>query len=708
MNMNKLSKIYGTCAFLLLAVSNACVETAPDYEKADPAGTAEVYFPEGLKTSYNLKDYDGKITIDVKRVNSDSQLSVPLTVSADPIFSVPSNVTFSSGSASATIDFTYDLTKIEAEKSYPVSISIGSEATPYGMSKYEFNVSVPAVWNVWKKGHMVEVWWGEDENETLYYQDMGDDVWYCYIDNCFDTGGGAAPTKYYFYWDKKTNFLKVPMQYMGWTTSEGYKVYVSDAESFYTTYLGGEDAAKEKAKAKGFDSVADWMYSAEGLAQNRPYYDGNGGFFLGDYYAFGPEAGDNFGRGYQFGGDQDYFIAEGFVRIVDYNDDKHIGSSKALYEGAASSIFFSNDGGITPVEFDASLRYDAAYEDSYLNKETGEIEVDKIPAELTTTYYLADYFGEGHALAFTAPALQKLETGSEISDVENDQKTGISVFGNDIYVSVKKGSVEFVEGSEFPTITIELKVYAKDSEGNKTFDFGTVKETFEAKAYGKDNYTLDDIYGGEFKDYLGVWKIQAYDYFDKTDYEWEISISDGGLNSEGKQLAVISNLSGLADKFDDGKETVTALFDNYCLFVTPQVVNGTYKGSTVQILAFDPDSENVYDKYDVLCGICSDGALAFVNRYAGANLSGIAYWLPETEKYMTIFSNIFGFGIDASSVSCHVRLAPEQETALSGSRVRFTKVSGTQRQKTVLTSARKFTLNPAVKSEKTFVETIVK
>ena len=116
--MNKLSKIiYGTSAFLLLAVSNACVETAPDYEKADPAGTAEVYFPEGLKTSYNLKDYDGKISIDVKRVNTDSQLSVPLTVSADPIFSVPSNVTFSSGSAMATIDFAYDLSKVEAEKS---------------------------------------------------------------------------------------------------------------------------------------------------------------------------------------------------------------------------------------------------------------------------------------------------------------------------------------------------------------------------------------------------------------------------------------------------------------------------------------------------------------------------------------------------------------------------------------------------------------
>lgn len=469
---------------VLAAVSAAavsCKETN-EYEWAEEVGNAEVYFPLDLASSYNLKDYDGSLSVKVKRVKTEDQLTVPITIASDAIFTAPSSVTFTAGSSDAVIAISYDLNKIEDGKEYPISITLGDANTPYGLSSYEFSVSIPATWNVWRKGHVYEIFWGEDETETMYYQDLGNDVWYCYIENCFDTGGGASPQNYYFYWDKKTNYLQVPFQYMGYTSSYG-KVYVSDAENVYKALYGGDEYFKEE----GLESAAHYCYEVKGY--NRPYYDGNGGFYLGDWYMFGPDAGDYFGAGYQYGGEQDYFIAEGFVRTVYYNDEKHIGASSALYDGVAASMFFSSDNGGTPEEFNASLRYDASYLESYVDEE-GNLNADKIPDDLTTTYYLADWFGADSCLAFTAPVVEKLKDGSKISDVENDQATGISVFGNDIYVQVENGEFSFAADNKFPTLSIRLEVYSKNKDGEKVYDFGTLTETFTAQKYTTGNNSI--------------------------------------------------------------------------------------------------------------------------------------------------------------------------------------------------------------------------
>lgn len=728
--MKTLNKIiYGAFAFATLLSASACVEKAPEYEPADPAGTSEVYFPEGLMTAFNLKDYDGKLPITVKRVSTDAQISVPLQVSADPIFTVPSSVSFNAGAATATFEITYDIDQVTPEQQYPISLTLGSETSDYGLSKYDFVVSIPVVWAKFASGHMYEVFWGEDEIETLYYQDLGNDIWYCYISNCFDTGGGAVPTNYYFYWDKKTNYLKVPMQWMGYTHSNGNKVYFSDAECFYTIYLGGEDKALERAKAKGFDSVADWMYSSEGLGETRPYYDGNGGFYLGDYYAYGPEAGDDFGRGFQFGGDKDYFIADGFTRTVDYNDDKHFGASSALYEGLALSEFFGAPD--SPSMFEQSLRYDKSYLDSYKDAD-GNVDVTKIPADLTTTYYLTDYFGEGQCLAFTAPVPELLKEGSEVSDVENEQKTGVSIFGNPIFVQVKKGSFTYDEGDALPIIKIQLKVYSreitgKDDEGNdiygeKNYDFDSVDESYLALDYGKDNYTLDDLYGGYLEDYLGTWTCYAYDYSDKAEYSYDVVLSDAGTDEAGKQLVSIKNLSGLytEGKFED---EIIAIYDNYSLQVYPQsVADYTMKdGSTTPIVLvpFDPDSEQYYSNATlyVLGGICSDGALAFVSTYSDANLSGFGYMCPELGQgqFLTIFYNWYAPATGTASASkCveHLMQQPVKAQAQSGiTPLKMTKVSGKKvevKAETKAAVSKVFSLSPVVKAEKSFEEVSIK
>ncbi len=701
------NKLFAALAFAALLSPTACVEEAPEYKKADAVGNAEVYFPSDLETSYNLKDYDGSFSIAVKRVDGTEQMTVPLTVSADAIFTVPSSVTFSAGSTDAKISFAYDIDKVEAEKEYPVSITLGDQTTPYGVSKYDFTVSIPAAWNKWTgddgsksgKVHVYEVWWGEDEVETLYYQDLGNDVWYCYIENCWDTSGDAKAQNYYFYWDKKTNYLSVPLQYMGYTTSAGLKVYAADAEGFYTMYYGADVIAEKGG--------VDWLYPWCG--EERPYYDGNGGFYLASFFTYGPkeESGDKFGYGYQFGGDKDYAIAEGFVRTIDYNGDKYFGASSPLYDGKAASEFFSSDEKTTPFEFESQLRYDASYQPDDEEEEVAEGTV--------TTYYLKNYFGEGHCLAFTAPAPELLKNGSEISDVENDQATGIYVFGNPLYVSVKKGTFTFEEGNEFPTVSLVLKVYTKNEEGEKVFDFDQVSESFTATDYAKDNYTIDDIYGGYLEDYLGTWTIASYDYFDKADYSYDITLSDAGTDADGKQLVKIENMSGYGKYFQD---EMYAYYQKYVLYVYPQVLEGTYNGEEIDLYTFDPDAEYTYSKYPVLGGICSDGNLAFVSLYSDANISGFAYYLPVSKQYLAIVSNIRGLIEESSSATSagrHVMLEPQSDylqplaSALSaksakigGDRVVLTKKSD---------SVRNYSLSPVEKapknlSEKTFVPVI--
>ncbi len=690
------NKIFAALAFAALLCPVACVEETPEYTKAEAVGNAEVYFPTGLETSYNLKDYDGSISIDVKRVDATEQITVPVSVSADAIFSVPSSVTFNAGSASAVVKFSYDLSKIEAEKEYPVSITLGDQVTPYGASKYDFTVSIPAAWSKYAdpnkpevngKVHVYEVWWGEDETEQMYYQDLGNDVWYCYIENCWDTAGGATAQNYYFYWDKKTDYLSIPMQYMGYTTSSGLKVYASDAEAFYTAYYGADWLASKGG--------AEWLYNA--LGETRPYYDGNGGFYLASFFAYGPEAGDNFGRGYQFGGDMDYAIAEGYDRVTNYNDEKHIDASSPLYDGIAESMFFASDTTGIAQEFETQMRYDAAY----LEK------VDSIvPEGTTTTYYMKDYFGEGYCLAFTAPAPELLKNGSEISDVENDQFTGIAVFGNPLYVSVKKGEFIFEEGNEFPTVSIKLKVFTKNSDGEKVFDFDQVEETFVASDYAKDNYTLEDIYGGYLEDYLGTWTILSYDYSDQTDYYYDITLSDAGQDEDGQQLVKISNLTGYSKYFDD---SIYAYYSDYVLYVYPQGLEGTYQGYAIDMYTMDSDSWKYYEKYPVLGGICSDGNLAFVSMYSNVNLNGFGFYAPGF-GWITIISNIRGLMDGSTSVSRHIMLEPQTDNLkpfASAVTAKSAKIGG---NKIVLTKksegSRVFTLSPVENAPKNFSEKV--
>jgi len=682
-NINKLFILFAAAS--LVAVS--CAKTQ-EYVPAEKETGSQVYFPADLPSSYNLKEYTEEyIEIPVYRYDASSAATITLkssVASDDPDaaskFAIPAAVNFAAGQKSQNVQISWTLASIVEAKDYKISLELAGETTLYGDNAYKFVASKPASWVKWKTGHVYEDCWGEDYATTMYYQETEyENIRYCKLVNACNDISGASPVPtadYFFYWNTETDDLYVPYQSIGMSSSSG-EIFTSTAAEFYNAYYawGVEIPSQEY-----FDWAIAWN-TKNGF--NNGHYDGNGGFYLADWMYIVND-GKPTGSGYQFGGNQDYFIADGFDRKTNYNDEKHIGASLPLFTGDIESFFFSGDG-VTPYEFTGGLRYDD------INMLT----------EPTCVYYIPDYFSEGHCLAFTSSNILVIAaTGAgEITDVANEQATGLSIFGYPLYVNVKKGEWVVDTTSADMSFSLQLKVFSKDKEGNVLYDFGTVTEKFTVTGQLKDNYTIDDIYGGYFEDYLGTWNVVSNEFFDNAQYEYAIKIEDAG-NDTFK----ISNLSGLDAYFND------VLYAEYVansgvMLVKAQTLDATYKGDTVKVAILDPDSEKVYAEYDVLGGICTDGELAFVNRYNGANLCGFYYYTGSYSLCGVYYTH--SVSTDTNSVpnyykgmKCDYISLPSDAQATMASRnttLKFTKVSGVE-------SSKRFSLSPIVKSARTIVE----
>ena len=271
----------------------SCEEESPVYEPAQQESGAQVYFSQDVVavTSYNIRGVES-LPIQVNRANTASDVTVAINATCEnAAVKLPTEVHFAAGESTTSYVITFDQSGIVENTNYGVSLKIGNDTTLYGVSQYDFTVAAQLPWNKFAKGHFTEEWWGEEEDETLYYQQISDTERYCYISNCFDTEGSAVPTNFYFYWNTETNKIRVPHQYMGYTSSSYGQVFVGDVASGYIDYFGYSDYTPE------------WFWE-NGYPQS--YYDGNGGFYFYNCYYVS--------AGWYTRDNLDVFIAEGFVR----------------------------------------------------------------------------------------------------------------------------------------------------------------------------------------------------------------------------------------------------------------------------------------------------------------------------------------------------------------------------------------------------------
>lgn len=583
-NINRIFSAVSAVA-LLFGVA-ACVEKAPAYEPAAPTATDEVYFPQGQPSNVDLKLAGGTITVNVSRIKTTSAADIALNVTADKIFNVPSSVSFAAGESKTSITITYDVADLTDDATYPFALELTDQTSDYGISSYSFNGIVPASWIKWNKGHMTEGWWGEEEDETLYYQDLGNDVWYCYISNCFDTMGDAVPTNYYFYWDKKTNYLNIPMQYMGYTNSNGYKVYFGDPEAFYRDVYEYDDELLIK---NGYEGVADYAYQSD----PRPYYDGNGGFYFYVWYFFSKE--DKKGSGYDFGDSFDMFVADGFVRTVDYN---------------------------TAYDYKGAYTVDVVAES--LNGEEFQTGLFKTEKD-STVFYVGNYFAEGSGLAFIVPEdqydeeLGRTADGAEIVAGENEQYTGVDLWGKELVVNIgKKSKVIWPADEEFPVfsvnVTASLYSYELDEEGErcnyeKAFDLGTFNDVITAVDVYSKWFTADELYGIKKEYYVGDFVVSADDYFNGGRVQWNMSIEDAGEDADGVSWLAFKGFAPYNTSLIPTNVLMVEWYNGYLYFPTTQFEGDlTYQGGNYPLYAYPMNTEvgNYYRESYLLFGYYYD------------------------------------------------------------------------------------------------------
>lgn len=620
----------------------ACSEKPVEYTAAEPVGNAEVYFPTGQASDFNLKTVTGNIEIQVNRVDKEGQLNVPITIEAtNPAFTAPASVSFAAGQASAKLEISVDRSKLEEAVVDTVSITIADQITPYGNEQFTFTASIPAAWMPFKKANITEEYWGEEHQHTIYIQDKGDYVlgWIKGSDpeKCsqkYDDGTGCAGgiwgtgEDFYFTWYKNIKnadgyeVVQVEPSYL-YTNSNYGPVYAYDYFSFFVKY--------NAANSEGFDANMSFTTFAEKYASrlsNMSYYDGNGGFVFNFMYS--TESLIPGGQSFTAPEFDVVAICEGFVRTTDYNDDKHFGAADALFDGTMSSGFFSQDGGKTGFEFEQTLFYNSDYE---LDEDPA-----KYPASLPTTYYLENFFTEGYSLAFTADVPEILKDGAAISDVANEQKTGLFVFGAPIYVNIKKGSVSFPENAEFPTFNFQLHVYTKDEEGNVLNDYGVTEESFSAEAQAKTAYFAEDFTGVSKKSFIGTFGATCIDFWDGTEFYLPVTIADAGKSAAGEELLTIKGLAGL-NGFDD---SVTAVWEEGFVFLdTPQTcADFIYQGANhdVTFVLGDPFAMATAHGVPLILGyVAEDDVFAIAGH-------------PKYPNYCATFfsSESLGGGISAS------------------------------------------------------------
>ncbi|WP_289181963.1 hypothetical protein [Alistipes sp. UBA6068] len=150
--------------FILAAVAIVAglfAACSDDDFKAGPAvsGT-QVYFPESIAAEYSIGDEVSEIAIPVMRVvGTEAQTVAVLADDKSGLFSIPASVSFAAGEKKAELLMTFDRTKLEDGKEYPVSFLLNDEenTTPYGNSQLAITVT-PWPWELFGTGLFRDDW----------------------------------------------------------------------------------------------------------------------------------------------------------------------------------------------------------------------------------------------------------------------------------------------------------------------------------------------------------------------------------------------------------------------------------------------------------------------------------------------------------------------------------------------------------------------
>ena len=277
MKINRILLSILTCATLLGL--GAC-------QKGNGAGGNEAvsddcFFIE-QQLAYNLTS-NPTIIVPVARLAKAGEAVVNVSSTGSSLFTVPSSVKIESGDRIGEMELTYDPKSLTFNETYELDITISDFQSIYGYEKVHVIIEYPTSYFEYGSGTIYEDWWGEQEDKTMFVREYAENVYQCYLPECWghDSGAGYPVQDYVFFWNTKTNKVYVPFQFMG---CEDWCI----ADQGAIACMFGGPGYKEGS--------ADWMaYIDKVYATHtypQPHYDpAKKAFYLSDSAACSPADG---------------------------------------------------------------------------------------------------------------------------------------------------------------------------------------------------------------------------------------------------------------------------------------------------------------------------------------------------------------------------------------------------------------------------------
>ena len=277
MKINRILLSILTCATLLGL--GAC-------QKGNGAGgneavSADCFFIE-QQLAYNLTS-NPTIIGPVARLAKAGEAVVNVSSTGSSLFTVPSSVKIESGDRIGEMELTYDPKSLTFNETYELDITISDFQSIYGYEKVHVIIEYPTSYFEYGSGTIYEDWWGEQEDKTMFVREYAENVYQCYLPECWghDSGAGYPVQDYVFFWNTKTNKVYVPFQFMG---CEDWCI----ADQGAIACMFGGPGYKEGS--------ADWMaYIDKVYATHtypQPHYDpAKKAFYLSDSAACSPADG---------------------------------------------------------------------------------------------------------------------------------------------------------------------------------------------------------------------------------------------------------------------------------------------------------------------------------------------------------------------------------------------------------------------------------
>ena len=300
----KLNKIFfGLIGMAALTMASCSSED--EYQWATVSGS-QVFFSDELPSQYEIDPAGTSFNVPISRADASGSLTVNLTsTSENPMYSVPSSVTFDAGQTEAIIPVSYDATKIEYGRYDNITIKVAdaSQGTSWGIQEFTFKAGVTdwGPWQNWNSAgtasYIYSVYWeGEDPGLPFQYRHntIHTNLYQFMISKW---GSSSDPRDIVWEYDSETGIVSVPRQHV-----------VNNSTYGEVTVL---------------DYVAYSVLSESPVDGPTGYFDQEAGILACPVSYIIPDL-----RG--FGSDWEYIYIDGYVR-ADY-------TSELLYSGIFTDV----------------------------------------------------------------------------------------------------------------------------------------------------------------------------------------------------------------------------------------------------------------------------------------------------------------------------------------------------------------------------------